>query len=167
MRITIIGFYILSIILANNIAFWVGQWGLVITALLLIPFDFVIRAFFHEKWKGFRLWQNLTILIITGGVLSFLFNYEMLKIAIGSSLAFILAGFGASIFYQSSIKEKYWYKVNGSDLVAIIIDSFIFQWIAFSDISFLVMASQISMKFIGGLGWYFLLFEKLKIQSKW
>lgn len=160
-------FYILAIVSANLIAYHIGQKGLVITAFILIPFDLVIRAFFHEKWKGVKLWRNLILLIGSGSLICLVLNFDMKMIAIGSFFGFLLAGLTASIFYQTNIKKRYIYKVNGSDLVAIITDSFVFQFIAFNDISFLVMLGQILMKFTGGLLWYWIIFEKLKLQNKW
>jgi len=158
--------YVLVIIIANLIAYYVGQKGLVITAFILIPFDLVLRAVFHEKWKGVRLWRNLILLIGIGSLICLVLNYDMILIAVGSFLAFLLAGLTASVFYQINIKKRYIYKVNGSDLVAIVVDSFVFQYIAFSDISFLVMSGQILIKFTGGLFWYWIIFEKLKLQNK-
>ena len=167
MKIKLIIFYLLAIISANLIAFYIGQKGLIITAFILIPFDFIIRAYFHEKWKGKTLWINLFLLIFSGAILSLIINFKMIYIAIGSFGGFLGAGFMASVFYQISIKNKYWFKVNGSDLIAIITDSFIFQLIAFNDISFMVMSAQILIKFIGGFVWYLILFKLLKIQKKW
>lgn len=167
MKRVLILLYLMAIVGANYIAFFVGQWGLVITASLLIPFDFVLRAYFHETWTGRRLLRNLTLLIGSGALLTLVINVETLHIAVGSFLGFTLAGLSASLFYQSTIESGYFYKVNGSDLVAIVVDSFVFQYVAFSDVSLPVMVSQITMKFLGGLMWYWVLFVRVRVQERW
>jgi hypothetical protein len=165
-RILII-IYLLAIILSNYIAYCLGQNGLIITAFILIPFDYIIRTIFQEKWKGKNLIIRIIILIFLGGLITFIINYNTINIAIGSLSAFIIANILASIFYQLNIKKKYIYKVNISDFIAIIADSFIFQYLAFNNISLKIMISQISIKIIGGLFWYWLLFKKYKLQDKW
>ncbi len=157
--------YISAIVLANYTVFWIGEWGLVITAIFLIPFDFVIRAVLHERWKAGALWSRLLGIISLGAVITYTINHETASIAIGSATAFISAGIAASLFYQTFLSHRFFLKVNGSDLVAIIVDSYIFQYITFNDISFQVMGSQVGMKAIGGFLWYWVFFERIKIQQ--
>ena len=158
-----ISLYILVLILSNYIVFYFGQIGLLITASLLIPFDFVIRCYFHEKWKGKKLIRNLFILIFTASFLTFLLNKETLSISIASSCGFITAQIAAGITYQLLIKKRYLYKVNGSDLIGITFDSLIFQLIAFGIINPYISISQIFLKFFGGLFWYWIIFVKIKL----
>jgi uncharacterized PurR-regulated membrane protein YhhQ (DUF165 family) len=167
MKIFIIIFYILAIISANFIALYIGQKGLIITAFLLVPFDFTLRSYFHETWKNNKLLINLSILIITASGITYFLNQNTINIAIGSSVAFLLSNIFASIYYQININKSFFNKVNISDFVGIIIDSFIFQLIAFNNISTSVMSAQILIKILGGLFWYWVIFKKIKLQDKW
>jgi uncharacterized PurR-regulated membrane protein YhhQ (DUF165 family) len=65
------------------------------------------------------------------------------------------------------IKKSYFIKVNGSDAIGILIDSIIFQIIAFEIIDIKVMLWQFLLKIIGGFFWYWLIFKKFELQNKW
>jgi uncharacterized PurR-regulated membrane protein YhhQ (DUF165 family) len=159
--------YLAAFVLANLIVLWYGKYGLIFTALFLIPFDFVMRCLFHEKWKGKELILKLGGLIIVASVLTYFINSGSKNIAIASAVGFISAQIIAGIFYQLTIKKSYFIKVNGSDFFGIIVDSLLFQLIAFSIIDLNITISQTILKIIGGLFWYWLFFVKLKLQEKW
>ena len=137
---------------------------MIFTALFLIPFDFVMRCIFHETWKGWKLIRNMSGLVFGASLITMIINWNSLPIALGSMFGFIAAQIGAGIFYQKFIKSSTFFKVNGSDLVGIVMDSIVFQLVAFSVINFEVTISQILLKFVGGLFWYWLLFKKLKMK---
>lgn len=158
-----ISIYLLAFVLANYLVIWFGQYGLIFTALFLIPFDFVMRCVFHETYKGLKLFLYLSSLVVSASVITYLINQDNFSIALASCLGFAAAQLFASIFYQITIKKSYFIKVNGSDLVGIVIDSIIFQLIAFGSINTIISVSQILMKFIGGLFWYWIIFKKLKL----
>ncbi len=159
--------YILAFTFANLLVVWFGPYGLIISSLLLVPFDFIMRCLFHETQKGIKLLLSLTTLVLLSSVVTVYINHDSFNIALASCLGFTGAQIGAGIFYQLMIKQKYFIKVNGSDLIAIIVDSIIFQIIAFSEIDTTVFLSQVLMKFIGGLFWYYIIFVKFKLQTKW
>ena len=161
-----ISLYLLAFILANFIVLWFGAKGLIFTAIFLIPFDFVLRCLFHETWKGLELILKLGTLVITASIITYLINAEAQNIALGSAGGFISAQIVAGIFYQLVIKKSYFIKVNGSDAIAILIDSIVFQLIAFSVIDCQITISQFLLKIAGGLFWYWLIFIKLKLQHK-
>lgn len=162
-----ISLYLLAFVLSNFIVLWFDAQGLIFTALFLIPFDFVIRCMFHEQWKGKELILKLGMIALIASTLTFLINQNTLKIAIASSFGFIGAQIFAGVFYQFFIKCNYFIKVNGSDVIGILIDSIIFQLIAFSVIVPKITISQILLKIVGGLFWYWIIFVKLKLQKKW
>jgi uncharacterized PurR-regulated membrane protein YhhQ (DUF165 family) len=162
-----ISVYLIAFILANFIVLYFGANGLIFTALFLIPFDFVMRCLFHETWKGKELVFKLGGLVIAASVLTFFINQNALNIALGSSGGFIAAQVAAGLFYQFVIKKSYFIKVNGSDAIGILIDSIVFQFIAFNNIDFFIMSSQFVLKITGGLFWYWVIFIKLKLQTKW
>ena len=160
-----ISIYLFAFILANYVVIWYGASGLIFTALFLVPFDFVMRCVFHETMKGIKLFIFLTLLISSASLITYLINENSTNIAIGSAIGFASAQLLSGVFYQIFIKRSFFVKVNGSDLIGIITDSIIFQLIAFSSINMSVTISQILMKLIGGLFWYWVFFKKLKIQN--
>ena len=162
-----ISLYLLAFTLSNFIVLWFGANGLIFTALFLIPFDFVMRCMFHEKWKGINLILNLGMLVAASSLITYLINKDAQHIAFGSVAGFVAAQIVAGIFYQAFIKKSYFIKVNGSDAVGIVFDSIIFQIVAFGVITPYITGSQILLKMVGGLFWYWLIFNKLKLQDKW
>lgn len=149
--------------LSNFIVLWYGSKGLIFTAIFLIPFDFVLRCLFHETWKGKELILKLGTLVLTASVITFIINKDALNIALASSFGFIFAQIFAGIFYQYFIKSSYLIKVNGSDAIGILVDSLVFQFIAFSVILPEITISQFLLKLTGGLFWYWIIFVKFKI----
>jgi hypothetical protein len=158
--------YFFAFIFANFIVLFFGSWGLVFTALFLVPFDFVMRCYFHESWQGWELFFKMGALVAVSSIATFLINISALNIAAASCCGFIAAQACASVFYQLTIKRSYFVKVNGSDIVAIIADSIVFQIVAFSVFDFTVFLSQFVLKTIGGFFWYWVLFSKKDEQKK-
>ena len=161
-----ISLYLLAFVFANFIVLWFGSKGLIFTALFLVPFDFVIRCLFHETWKGMELFLKLGALVLIASALTYIINRDSLNIALGSACGFIAAQIFAGIFYQIAIKKRYFIKVNGSDAIGILVDSIVFQIVAFEIIIPSITLSQFLLKIIGGLFWYWVIFVKLKLQEK-
>jgi uncharacterized PurR-regulated membrane protein YhhQ (DUF165 family) len=164
--IVLIPLYLIAFISANLIVKHFGAYGLWFSSALLIPFDFVCRCIIHEKYKGARLIAILFALTVAAAGWTILINFDALNIALASCLGFAAAQVGAGIFYQSNKNKSWFFKVNISDLLAIIFDSIVFQYVAFWSIDPAVTAGQICIKFAGGLFWYYILFKKLKINEK-
>lgn len=158
--------YLTAFIIANFLVLYFGKYGLLLSSLFLIPFDFVIRCFFHETWKGKELILKLGLIVSSASVLTYLINYNAQNISIGSAGGFIAAQIFAGIFYQLFINKSYFFKVNGSDAVGILVDSIVFQLLAFGSLNIYIMLSQFILKIIGGLFWYWILFVKFNFQSK-
>jgi uncharacterized PurR-regulated membrane protein YhhQ (DUF165 family) len=167
MQVIKISLYLLAFVLSNFIVLCFGAKGLIFTALFLIPFDFVMRCMFHETWKGLELILKLGLIVVIASLITFAINSTSLNIAFGSVAGFILAQFFAGIFYQIFINKSYFIKVNGSDAIGILVDSIVFQFIAFKIIDYKITASQFVLKLLGGLFWYWVIFKKLKLQDKW
>ena len=161
-----ISLYLLAFVFANFIVLWFGSKGLIFTALFLVPFDFVIRCLFHETWKGMELFLKLGALVLIASALTYVINRDSLNIALGSACGFIAAQIAAGIFYQLTIKRNFFIKVNGSDAVGILIDSIIFQIVAFEIIIPSITLSQFLLKIVGGFFWYWIIFIRLKLQEK-
>lgn len=158
--------YLTAFIIANFLVLYFGKYGLLLSSLFLIPFDFVMRCFFHETWKGKELILKLGFIVLSASVLTYLINYNSQNIAIGSAGGFISAQIFAGIFYQLFINKSFFLKVNGSDAVGILVDSIVFQLLAFGSLNIYIMLSQFILKIIGGLFWYWILFVKFNFQSK-
>lgn len=159
--------YIIMFLIANFLVLKFGKIGIFIASSIFIPFDFVIRCYFQEKWKGKELLFKMGGLILIASFLSYLINYDVKNIAIASFFSFLISQTIAIFIYQILKRKSYLVKVNGSDLIAIITDSIVFQWIAFNVILFEITSTQILIKTIGGIFWYLILFKYLKIQEKW
>jgi hypothetical protein len=156
--------YVLAVIAANFLVLYFGKYGLWFSSMLLIPFDFVMRCYFHEKWRGQELVYKLGMLIGAGSLATYLINFNTLNIAVASAVGFVIANIAAGLFYQAVIKRSKFIKVNGSDIVAICVDSLFFQYIAFGMLDPVVTVGQIIVKICGGLLWYYILFHGFKMQ---
>lgn len=164
-----IALFLIALTAANLIVKYFGAHGLWISSFILIPFDFVCRCIFHETWKGWKLVVNLFVLTIWAALITIIFNYHAIYIAVASIAGFISAQIGAGIFYQWRLKKKessWFIKINVSDAIAICFDSVVFQYIAFSFFNWTVMIGQIGIKILGGLLWYAILFKMLNIQKE-
>ncbi len=161
-----ISVYLGVLVFANFLVLWFGQKGLIITAALLIPFDFVMRCTFHETWQGKGLIVRLGALILVASFLTYIINKDTKVIALASACGFLFAQIAAGVFYQCFLKQAQIIKVNGSDLVGIVFDTVVFQLIAFSGIDVVVFTSQVALKATGGVVWYYLIFVKGKFEVK-
>ena len=149
-----------AFVAANLLVKHIGPTGLWISSFTLIPFDFICRCYFHETWSGKKLIIRLFLLTIASSLVTILINFSALNIALGSALGFTAAQITAGIFYQLNINRSSFIKVNGSDFVAIVFDSIVFQYIAFSILDWKITLGQVVIKLIGGLIWYFIIFKK-------
>ena len=159
--------YILAFVISNFLVLKFGANGLLFSSLFFITFDFVMRCLFHESYKGIKLILRLFLLVLIAAIITYVINYDTKLIAIASVIGFTSAQIAAGTLYQLLIKKSYLIKVNGSDFIGIIIDSFLFQLIAFSFIDYRITIGQIILKIIGGLFWYWVFFKKIKIQKTW
>lgn len=163
----VIALFLVSFVAANLIVKHFGAYGLWISSFTLIPLDFICRCLIHERYSGTRLVVLLFLLTAAAAVLTYLINADAKFIALASIAGFAAAQVGAGIFYQIHKENESWFfKVNISDLIAIIFDSIVFQLVAFSTVTWAVTGGQILIKFAGGLLWYYIIFKKLKLHEK-
>jgi len=162
----VIFLYLSSIVCANLLVKYLGAYGLWFSSFFLIPFDFVTRCLLHEKWNGLKLILRLFAITSIACGLTYALNVDAKLIAFASISGFTSAQLVAGIFYQFSKKKSWFFKVNMSDLVAIIADSIVFQIVAFGHEDWTVTSGQVAIKFTGGLLWYYILFKKFKLQNK-
>ena len=55
----------------------------------------------------------------------------------------------------------------GSDVAAMLVDSLVFQYVAFGGIDFWIVLGTFALKTLGGLFWYWVVFVRLQLQNKW
>lgn len=151
--------YLFAIIAANNIVTYFGTDGLIVTGFLLIPFDLVARDALQEKWKTFVV-PKMGSLILGGSVLAFLTNPSTLQVSLASAGSFLIAGTVDWIIYSMARNKTRFFKMNVSNLFSSVVDSCVFQIIAFGSFSGSVAMNQSFVKLIGGLFWS-LLFVKM------
>lgn len=159
--------FIIAFTIANLLVKHFGAPGLWISSALLIPFDFVLRCVIHERFSRRTLFVVLLLLTVCAASITWIINYYAKWIAIASVCGLCAAQTFAGAFYQLIKYSKNWFfKVNVSDLIAIVFDSIVFQLIAFSTFNIGITAGQIAIKFGGGLFWYYIIFKKLKLHEK-
>lgn len=158
--------FLAAFVCANLIVKHFGPTGLWISSALLIPFDFVTRCIIHERFRGGKLILVLFLLTLSAAAITVLLNWNALNIAAASVCGFIAAQIGGGVFYQAHKYRSFFFKVNISDLVCIVLDSVVFQAVAFSMFSAGITGLQILIKFLGGLVWYLILFRALRLQER-
>ncbi len=165
-RFLLTGVYLAAFVAANLLVKYFGPYGLWFSSLFLIPFDFVCRCVFNEVWKGFELIAKLAILTVCSCLLTVLINMDAVNIAKASMAGFVAAQVFATIFYQIVMNRSYFLKVNMSDLLAICVDSFVFQFVAFGILDWKITLGQVVIKGIGGLIWFYIIFTKFRLHEK-
>ncbi len=157
--------YLFAIIAANNLVATMGPKGLLITGLILIPFDLVSRDVLHDNWKEYRL-VKMFCLVMVGAFLSYLTNSAAKNIAIAGAAALTCAGVIDYIIYSLAESKSRLFKMNVSNVFSSLVDSIVFQAIAFGAVSASITWSQTLIKFIGAIVWSLLLVKLVDKMSK-
>jgi queuosine precursor transporter len=136
--------YLVSIVAANLLVTWFGPAASIIDAFLLIALDLTARDKLHDQWEHKHLWRNMTLLILSGSVLSAILNINALPIAIASFVAFMASGSVDTLVYAALGKHAKMLQVNGSNVASAAVDSLIFPAIAFGFLWAWVLYNPIS-----------------------
>lgn len=145
--------YILAMVLANTLVWWLGPWFSPINSFLLIGLDLTLRDVMHERLTR---WQ-LAGVIVVGGIITWLVNPAAAHIAIASATAFIAAALADWAVY-TMLRDKPWLvRSNGSNVVGAAVDSVIFPTLAFGSFMPLIIAMQFGAKVAGGAVWSFIM----------
>ncbi len=140
--------YLAIIVVANILVSWFGQPILLLTALVLIPVDFVIRTYLQERWTTddpWNLWLRLLLLLTAGAFLTVISVAGTGRIAVASLLAFIASSLTGAMVY--SFTEGHQEQRRTYSLISMsIVDSIIFPIVAFSEVSWLLIIAQAAMK---------------------
>lgn len=158
--------YLGAIIAANVLVSRYGPAVAVVNAFLFIGFDLSTRDRLHEQWLGRALWPRMLALIVTGGFLSLLLGGSG-RVALASCLAFILAGIADTACYRLLHRQPRLRRVNGSNLVAAMVDSLCFPLFAFGwPVLWGVVLGQLIAKVLGGALWAWLLLATPRSASR-
>lgn len=149
--------YILLAVVANILVSLFGPVMIPINSFFLIGADMVIRDKLHERWKKNRLWLKMVLVISVAGLISSTMLPSSGTIALASFLSFSVSSLVNSIVYDSLHKKRWMIKSNGSNVLGIITDSFMFPTIAFGVVMPEIIISQIIMKSGGSLLWSWVL----------
>jgi uncharacterized PurR-regulated membrane protein YhhQ (DUF165 family) len=100
-------------------------------------------------------------LIIGGSILTCLINVNAFWIALASTLAWIVAWEADAVVYELgySVGMSRFWRVNGSNAVASILDSLTFLIVAFGALPAFVFGAQVVLKWVGGLVWSYILIQ--------
>jgi hypothetical protein len=149
--------YIGAIVGANLSIAAFGPWVSPINSFVLIGLDLTLRDRLHDTWGGKNLWPKMFALIVVAGLVSYVFNPAAGRIAIASSVSFILAGLvDAGVYHWLRSRAKtsdYMIRVNGSNAAGALVDSFVFPTMAFGVFMPVIVAMQFAAKLGGGYVW--------------
>jgi hypothetical protein len=161
--------YIGAIVGANLTIAAFGPWVSPINSFLLIGLDLTLRDRLHDVWGGKNLWPKMFALIAVAGLVSYVVNPAAGRIAIASSVSFILAGLvDAGVYHWLRSRAKtsdYMIRVNGSNAAGALVDSFVFPTLAFGVFMPAIVAMQFAAKLGGGYVWSLIL-RRLAIESR-
>jgi queuosine precursor transporter len=147
------GIFIAAIVAANLLVAHFGPWFSPINAFVLIGLDLSLRDWLHDRWRH-QLWK-MAVLIGTAGVVSWLLNPAAGRIAIGSTVAFVVASSVDAAVYHRLIDWPWMGRANGSNAAGALTDSIVFPLVAFGWFPGVVplIGVQWLAKTSGGLVW--------------
>lgn len=153
MRTFAVVVYVCAIALANVLVAAFGPAWSVINAFVLIGLDLSLRDYLHDGFRGRRA-VKLGAMIVAGGALAYIVDPSSGRIALASSLAFIIAATADSIAYHLLRRRQWMTRANGSNLVGAGVDSFFFPAIAFGfPLLWPIVLGQFVAKVAGGALW--------------
>jgi queuosine precursor transporter len=143
--------YVLAMVTANLLVWWLGPWFAPINSFILIGLDLTLRDVMHERFTRLQL----VGVILVGGLITWLVNPAAAQIAIASATAFILAALADWATYSALRRHPWLIRSNGSNVVGAAVDSIIFPTLAFGVFLPAIIALQFAAKVGGGAIWSF------------
>jgi len=168
--VPLIVMYLAAIVLAN-VSF--ALWGMAVEpwiSMLLIGLDLTSRDYLHRAWGHRGLAWKMGLLILSGSALSALLGLVLpfvgsdpptaieggiVRVAIASAAAFAAAGTVDTLTY--GLLRQRWLRINGSNLVAGLVDSAVFPIVAFNELNWELVLYFEAIKFVGGAFWWLVL----------
>lgn len=147
-----ISVYAAAMIAANIIVAALGPWVSPINSFFLIGLDLTLRDRLHMKLKP---WQMLALILATG-ILTYLLNPTIAKIAIASSVSFMAAALVDWGVFRS-VTGTWMRKSLWSNTAGAAVDSVLFPTLAFGIFLPHIVALQFVAKTAGATIWAFVL----------
>lgn len=162
MKYALVATYLAAIVIANlSVNHW-GPQAAIYNAFLLIGLDLSTRDALHDMWHG-RLLRNMTALIATGSLLSYLAGLWLGsgpfvgRIAVASAVAFGAAALADSLTYHL-LRDKPWnQRVNQSNIAGAAVDSLVFVALWPFGFNFTLAFTLFAAKVAGGVVWSWIL----------
>jgi hypothetical protein len=143
--------YLAAIVAANVTVAAFGPGMVIVNAFVLIGLDLTARDKLHDAWRGRWLWPRMALLILTGGVLSWVLNAG--AIALASTVAFALSASADAVTYSVLGSRARMLRINGSNVVGAAVDSLVFPTLAFGGFLPVIVIGQFAAKVAGGFVW--------------
>jgi queuosine precursor transporter len=144
--------YLLAIVVANLVVTLFGKAGLILTAVVLIPFDLFARDILHTTWYDHNLKARMAGLILAGSAISFALNRATIKVAIASCVSFALAAGIDFEAFQVLYSKGTRVRMHGSNIFSSLADSAAFVTLVFG-FSLGTILAQWALKFAGSAAW--------------
>jgi hypothetical protein len=152
--------YLSAIVIANLTFahFGANPYADALICMSFIGLDLTSRDTLHDAWHNHHLKLKMLILILSGGLLSFLLNRNTGQIALASTLAFFLTSTSDTLVYTYMEKRSRLLRSNTSNVVSAAVDSFSFPLLAFGfPLLWVIVLVEFVSKVFGGYVWSLLL----------
>jgi uncharacterized PurR-regulated membrane protein YhhQ (DUF165 family) len=126
----LVALFLGAIVLANVLAAHFGPTVTISNAFFLIALDLVTRDKLADFW-GTSRWRKQALLIVAGGLLSYLATSATSTIAIASAVSFACAETGEATLYWLVRHRPWLERANISAWLGAAIDSVVFPTLAF------------------------------------
>ena len=143
---TLIGLYLTAIVLANFAVTYFGVVASIATAFFFIGLDITARDALHERWYGRGLVWKMAALIAAGSIISAALNVKTSRVALASFASFAGANLVDALVYQRLHARPRLQKINGSNVVTLLVDSILFPTLAFGAVMPVVIVLEFVAK---------------------
>jgi uncharacterized PurR-regulated membrane protein YhhQ (DUF165 family) len=143
-----IAIYLLAMTAANISVSTFGPWISPINSFLFIGLDLTLRDWLHVKLKM----SQMLLLILAGGVITYILNPTAGIIAIASASAFTASAIIDWVVF-TKITGSWLKRANASNVAGAAVDSIAFPTIAFGVLLPHIIALQFAAKIAGGAVW--------------
>ena len=154
-NIAAVAAYIASIVAANLLVAHYGPSVTVINAFALIGLDLVLRDYLHDAWRS--RFAPMAALIASAGVISYALNPSTARIAVASSIAFVIAALVDWAIYSATHRHPWLVRSNASNVAGAAVDSLLFPTLAFGALLWPIVIGQFIAKTLGGAAWSLLI----------
>lgn len=145
--------YLVFVATANVIIGMYGKTATIWVALIFIGPVFTLRDAIHENSPPGTVTRRIFLLILGGGMLSWLLTPAAGRVAFASMLAFLLSESIDALVYIAAHRYSWTVKSNVSNSVGALVDSLVFPLVAFGAFLPGIIAGQLAAKVVGGFIW--------------